>query len=69
MLNNWYKNESTDKIWWKDTPDEVGSWIFSFDKETEYNMFSDYPYKLTPEEKEIFDKENPHWAEYFKDRK
>ena len=68
MSNNWYKNGDTDKIWWKDTPDMVGSWIFSFDREKEYNMFSDYPNKLTPEERKIFDEENPHWAEYFKDR-
>lgn len=31
-------------------------------------MFADYPWKLTFEEKSIFDKENPEWAEYFKDR-
>lgn len=68
MLSNWYKNDITDKIWWKDTSENVGLWIFSFDKETEYNMFSDYPHKLTPEEKMIFDKENPEWAEFFKDR-
>ena len=69
MSNNWYKNEDTDKIWWKDTPDTVGEWIFSFDKVAEYNMYADYPHKLSKEEKKIFDKENPHWAEYFSDRK
>ena len=66
--NSWYKNEETDKIWWKDTPDTVGLWIFSFDRVKEYNLYADYPHKLSLEEKEIFDKENPHWAEYFKDR-
>lgn len=64
----WYKNKDTDKIWWKDTPDNVGLWIFSFDKKIEYNMFADYPHKLAPEEKLIFDKENPEWAEFFSDR-
>jgi hypothetical protein len=44
-------------------------WIFSFDKTTEFNMFHDYPYKLTKEQKQIFDKENPEWADFFKDRK
>nr|DAS42764.1 MAG TPA: hypothetical protein [Caudoviricetes sp.]DAX65852.1 MAG TPA: hypothetical protein [Caudoviricetes sp.] len=67
MLNDWYKNEETDKIWWKET-ETVGEWIFSFDKETEYNMFADYPHNLTPEQKEVFDKENPEWVEYFEDR-
>lgn len=68
--NKWYKNEPTDKIWWLDNSDEkVGEWIFSFDKVNTFNMFADYPYKLTPEQKEIFDKENPYWADFFKDRK
>nr|DAS68403.1 MAG TPA: hypothetical protein [Caudoviricetes sp.] len=67
MLNDWYKNEETDKIWWKET-ETVGEWIFSFDKKTEYNMFADYPHNLTPEQKEVFDKENPEWVEYFEDR-
>ena len=68
--NKWYKDEPTDKIWWLDNTDEkVGEWIFSFDKETTFNMFADYPQRLTPEQKEIFDKENPYWADFFKDRK
>ena len=32
-------------------------------------MFRDYPYKLTKEQKQFFDKENPEWADFFKDRK
>ncbi len=68
MLSKWYKNKKSDKIWWKDTPDNVGEWIFSFDKEKEFNMFADYPHNLTPEQVQIFDKENPEWANFFKDR-
>ena len=26
---------------------------------------TDYPDKLTPEQKEIFDNENPYWVKYF----
>ncbi len=63
-----YKNNSSDVIWWLDNSDVVGEWVFSFDKKTVFNMFADYPYKLTPEQKEIFDKENPYWADFFKDR-
>ena len=63
-----YKNKSSDVIWWLDNSDVVGEWVFSFDKKTLFNMFADYPYKLTSEQKEIFDKENPYWADFFKDR-
>ncbi len=63
-----YKEQPSDTIWWVDTSDRVGVWEFSFDKKKIYNMFADYPYKLTKEEKEIFDKENPFWADFFKDR-
>lgn len=63
-----YKNDDNDKIWWVDNPDEIGVWEFSFDKNTVFNMFRDYPKALTPEQKMIFDKENPFWADFFEDR-
>ena len=66
--NKLYKNNPTDKIWWVDTSDRDGVWEFSFDKKEVFNMFADYPHKLTPEQKAIFDKENPFWADFFKDR-
>lgn len=70
MKNNWYKNNDSDKIWWLDNGSEVlGQFIFSFDKKKRYNMFADYPYKLTEKEIEIFNAENPFWANYFKDRR
>ena len=65
----WFKENKNDKIWWLDNGDEVkGEFIFSFDKKTEFNLFADYPYKLTKEQKAVFDKENPDWADFFKDR-
>ena len=63
-----YKNNESDSIWWV-TSDKVGEFLFTFDKKTVYNLFADYPHKLTPEQVEIFDRENPLWADYFKDRK
>nr|DAL46286.1 MAG TPA_asm: hypothetical protein [Caudoviricetes sp.] len=60
----WYKHEPTDKIWWKDD-DSIGSFVFSFDRVHEFNMFQDYPEKLTKEQKAIFDAENPYWRDYF----
>lgn len=64
----WYKENDSDKVWWLDNSDVIGEFVFSFDKKKEYNLFADYPHKLTKEEREIFDKENPFWADYFKDR-
>lgn len=64
----WVKDHESDKIWWWDDPDVIGEWVFSFDRVTAFNMYQDYPHKLTREQKEIFDKENPFWADYFKSR-
>lgn len=64
----WFKNNPDDSIWWLNNPDRVGEWIFSFDQEETFSMFSDYPDKLTPEQKKIFDEENPEWADFFRDR-
>lgn len=66
--NRFYKNKPSDKIWWVDNPERIGEWLFSFDKKKVFNMFSDYPHKLTPEQKQLFDKENPYWKDFFKDR-
>ena len=62
----WEKQEPNSKIWWLyDGNDEM---VFSFDRVHKLYLFRDYPYKLTKEQKEIFDKENPFWADFFKDR-
>ncbi len=67
MTMKFYKQNKGDKIWWIDSENR-GEWLFSFDKKNTFNMFSDYPWKLTPEQKEIFDKENPYWKNFFADR-
>ena len=67
--NNWYKENPDDSVWWLDTSDKDGVFEFSFDKETVFNLFRDYPHKLTKEQKEIFDEENPFWKDFFKGRK
>lgn len=64
-----YKNRRGDKIWWVDNPDQKGVFEFSFDRENIYNLFQDYPEALTPEEVEIFDRENPYWSDFFAERK
>ena len=68
MLSDFYKQKPKDQIWWVHDLDTIGEFLFSFDKKKIFNMFSDYPDKLTKEEKEIFDKENSYWKNFFSDR-
>ena len=69
MLSDFYKNDKNDKIWWAaDLDHRIGSHIFTFDKKVIFNLFEDYPHNLTKEQKELFDKENPYWANFFKQR-
>lgn len=55
------KINPTDKIYWVISPIVIGAYEFSFDKKKIYNLFRDY-HKLTKEEREIFDNENPELA-------
>lgn len=65
--DDFFKNNPSDLIWWEKF---TGNGIiqFSFDRETVFNLFADYPWKLTREQKAIFDRENPQWRDFFKDR-
>ena len=54
-------NDFNDAMGW-------GDYVFSFDKKKVYWLFQDYPWALSHREKEIFDKENTYWKEFFKDR-
>lgn len=65
-LGEFYKNNPSDKVWWVDDIGTTGNFLFSFDKKDVFNLFRDYPEKLTEEQKRTFDKENPFWADYFK---
>ena len=53
---------------WIDSPDTVGEMLFTFDGHKVFNLFRDYPHELTTEEKSLFDRENPYWADFFSDR-
>ena len=64
-----YHENEGDSIWWLDNAEDIGIRLFTFDKKKFYNLFQDYPDALTQEEKEIFDRENPFWVDFFKDRK
>ena len=66
--DKWFKESPDDQVWWLDNQEVKGEFIFSFDRKTSFNLFRNYPWKLSPEQKKIFDEENPFWADYFKDR-
>lgn len=68
-MSNFYKDDKTSKVWWVERLDSVGEFLFSFDRKKIYNLFSDYPHNLSKEEVEIFDKENPYWASFFREKK
>lgn len=54
---------------WVEEPEKLVKGSLLFDGITIFNLFRDYPYKLTPEQKEIFDEKNPYWADFFKEKK
>ena len=68
MDYDFYKKEPADTIYWADDPERKGVFLFSFDKHTVFNLFADYPDKLTAEQRALFDKENQYWANFFRDR-
>ncbi len=65
----YYKENKADPIWEVERLDDEieGEFLFSFDGEKVYDFFYDYPQELTPEERELFDKEYPEWAEFYKE--
>ena len=62
------EGNNTNRVTWIRKPDHFGEMCFTFDGEKEFNLFRDYPNELTPEQKEIFDAENPFWAGFFAHR-
>ena len=68
MKNNLYKERVTDVTTWVDTPGRIGELLVTFDGKKIYNLWEDYPWSFTDEERRIFDKENPFWANFFRDR-
>lgn len=62
---NFIKNNPDDMIWWVDNPYVKGRMLFSFDKKNIFNLFTDYPNKLSKRQKDQFDKENPFWRDFF----
>lgn len=67
--SDFYKENEHSTVWWIDKLGVVGEHLFSFDQKKIYNLFADYPHNLTDEEVEMFDAENPYWADFFRYRK
>lgn len=63
-FGSFHKRSPEEKVWWVDTGDMVAMFLFSFDKKEVFNLFRDYPHKLTPEQKAIFDAENREYADF-----
>ncbi len=59
----WEKENPDSKIWWLYNDQDV--MCFSFDRIHKFYLPRDYP-KMTEEQKEIFDKENSFWADFWK---
>lgn len=68
MSGEWKKKNSKDKIWWCYDNEQLGILRFSFDKKKLFNYWSDYPEKLTIEQKKIFDEENTFWVNFRKNK-
>ena len=62
------RNDKAKGFKWIEKPEQVGEMLFTFDGETVFNLFRDYPHNLTKEQKMEFDSLNPYWADFFKDR-
>ena len=66
---HFYRKDENSEVWWVANTGKFGMHLFTFDKEKLYNLFQDYPYKLSDEELEIFDKYEPFWADFFRGRR
>lgn len=74
-IYTFYKKNKGDKIYWvyheiiflgTNKPSLVrGELLVSFDHHNIFNLWCDYPWNFTPEQKALFDKENPYWADFF----
>ena len=62
------KSNKKNRVWWNSPIGYDGMQYFSFDKKKLYNLFQDFPRKLTKEEIKIFVEEEPYWANFFRKR-
>ncbi len=66
VLEDFYKNDPKDTVFWTSPVNSVGTVMFSFDRKTLYYLFGDYQ-TLSEHDRKIFDQENPFWKKFFSD--
>ena len=64
-IKGFRKKNKGDHVLWSTDRSRKGVMEFTFDGKVVFNLFRDYPEKLTKRQKKIFDEENPYWAEFF----
>lgn len=69
-IASFYKDRISLRVWKVDLAKQIaGPMLFTFDRKKIYNFWSDYPQKLMPEEIEVFEEDNPYWANFHEHRK
>lgn len=63
-----YRKNPDDKTLWLDNSGTIGEFVFTFDKVIFFNLFQDFPDRLSPKEYVTFCMENLYWKNYFLDR-
>ncbi|MCD8287272.1 MAG: hypothetical protein LUC18_00290 [Porphyromonadaceae bacterium] len=61
-LEEFDSRDENSRVWRTAPVDSIGIMFFTFDKKHLYNLFSDIPNELTPEQKKIFAEDEPMWA-------
>ena len=61
-IEDFYKEEKGDKIWWTGRVNSIGEHLFTFDKKKIYSVFPTGANDLSEEEANILRKENPIMA-------
>lgn len=65
---DFYRHSKNDRVYWTAPIDTIGQICFSFDRKKIYNLFSDFPHRLSKADIDIFCEENPYWASFFENR-
>lgn len=65
MEYSFYRRNPDDRVWWVRLKGQKDPLLFSFDRKKIFDFWTDYPDRLTKEQKTLFDRENPFWAKFY----